>query len=242
MVSGAREILDDLGVDISVSSPVRSLTVAEQQIVEVAKALSRKTRILVMDEPTAALSNVEVERLFNVIQTLVSKGMAVVYISHKLDEVFRISDRLTVLRDGRVISSSPVSSLTRNEVVKQMVGRELTGMYDKPEVDIGKPVMEVRDLLLDPMGHGISFTAHEGEVLGIAGLMGAGQIKLARALFGIERVYGGEVIIKGKPMKISSPAKAVETGIGLVTENRKEERRHKVIKHCISYFLLISLK
>ena len=223
MVSGAREILDDLGVDISVSSPVRSLTVAEQQIVEVAKALSRKTRILVMDEPTAALSNVEVERLFKVIQTLVSKGMAVVYISHKLDEVFRISDRLTVLRDGRVISSSPVSSLTRNEVVKQMVGRELTGMYDKPEVDIGKPVMEVRDLLLDPMGHGISFTAHEGEVLGIAGLMGAGQIKLARALFGIERVYGGEVIIKGKPMKISSPAKAVETGIGLVTENRKEE-------------------
>jgi ABC-type sugar transport system ATPase subunit len=223
MASESGRILDGLGVDIAASAPVRSLSVAEQQIVEVAKALSRKTRILVMDEPTAALSNVEVERLFDVIQTLVSKGIAVVYISHKLEEVFRISHRITILRDGRVVASSPTSSLTSNEVIKQMVGRELTSMYDKRTAEIGSPAMEVRGLLVDPAGQPISFRVHEGEILGIAGLMGAGQIRLARALFGIERIYGGEILLRGVSSAVSSPDKAVRRGIGMVTENRKEE-------------------
>lgn len=223
MASESRRILDDLGVGISVTAPVRSLSVAEQQIVEVAKALSRKTRVLVMDEPTAALSNVEVERLFDVIRTLVSKGIAVVYISHKLEEVFRISHRITVLRDGRVVASSPISGLTRNEVIKQMVGRELTSMYDKRRADAGPCAMEVRDLLLDPDGAPVSFKVHAGEILGIAGLMGAGQIQLARALFGIGRTYGGEILLRGRPVNVSSPDKAVRCGIGMVTENRKEE-------------------
>ncbi len=223
MAAESQRILDDLGVGISVSAPVRSLTVAEQQIVEVAKALSRKTRILVMDEPTAALSSVEVERLFDVIRTLVSKGIAVVYISHKLEEVFRISHRITVLRDGRAVASCPISALTPNQVVKQMVGRELTSMYDKRKADVGPCVMEVRDLLLDPAGTPVSFTVHAGEILGIAGLMGAGQIQLARALFGIGRTYGGEVLLRGGPVNVSSPDKAVRCGIGMVTENRKEE-------------------
>jgi ribose transport system ATP-binding protein len=223
MSSESGRILDGLGVDIAVSAPVHSLTVAEQQIVEVAKALSRKTRILVMDEPTAALSNVEVDRLFEVIRTLVSNDIAVVYISHKLEEVFRISHRITILRDGRVVASSPTSSLTGNEVIKQMVGRELTSMYDKRKAEIGPPAMEVRDLLVDPAGQPISFRVHEGEILGIAGLMGAGQIRLARALFGIERTYGGEILLRGVSSAVSSPDKAVRRGIGMVTENRKEE-------------------
>lgn len=214
---------DGLGVDIAVSVSVRSLSVAEQQIVEVAKALSRKTRLLVMDEPTAALSNVEVERLFDVIQTLVSKGIAVVYISHKLEEVFRISHKITILRDGRVIASSPMPSLTGNDVIKQMVGRELTSMYDKRKAEIGPPAMEVRELLVDPAGQPISFRVHKGEILGIAGLMGAGQIRLARALFGIERTHGGEILLRGVPANVSSPDRAVRCGIGMVTENRKEE-------------------
>ncbi|MGB4008438.1 MAG: sugar ABC transporter ATP-binding protein [Bacillota bacterium] len=223
MVYESEKILNGLGVDIDVFAPVRLLTMAEQQIVEIAKALSGKTRILVMDEPTAALSNVEVERLFDVIRTLILKGIAVIYISHKLEEVFRISHRITVLRDGRVVSSSPISEVTRNEVVKQMVGRELTTMYDRCKADIGGPAMEVKGLLLDPAGEPISFTVHEGEILGIAGLMGAGQIQLARALFGIGRTYGGEVLLRGRPASLSSPSKAVRSGVGLVTENRNEE-------------------
>ena len=183
----------------------------------------QKDRILVMDEPTAALSNVEVERLFDVIHPCSRKGIAVVYISHKLEEVFRISHRITILRDGRVVASSPTSSLTSNEVIKQMVGRELTSMYDKRTAEIGSPAMEVRGLLVDPAGQPISFRVHEGEILGIAGLMGAGQIRLARALFGIERTYGGEILLRGVSSTVSSPDKAVRCGIGMVTENRKEE-------------------
>lgn len=223
LVLRSRQVLGDLGVDIPVTATVRSLRVAEQQIVEIAKALSRRTRILVMDEPTAALSDMEVARLFSVIGSLAERGVSIIYISHKLEEVLRIADTVTVLRDGRRVSTTPTSLTTKERVVHEMVGRDLANMFPKEEVARGDVVLEVSDMRLSEASAPVSFTVRAGEILGIVGLMGAGQIRLARALFGLERVAGGDVRIKGKPVDLRSPLRAVQAGIGLVTENRKEE-------------------
>lgn len=223
IASCAKKVLDDLGVDIPVTATVRSLRVAEQQIVEIAKALSRKARIIVMDEPTAALSEMEVARLFSVIHSMVEQGVSIIYISHKLDEVFRIADTITVLRDGRRVSTTPTSLLTKERIVHEMVGRDLGNMFPKEKVAPGDVVLEVKDLRLAGGSSPISFSVRAGEIVGVVGLMGAGQIRLARALFGLERIAGGEVKIRGKAANLRSPLSAVHAGIGLVTENRKEE-------------------
>ncbi|MGE5586334.1 MAG: sugar ABC transporter ATP-binding protein [Bacillota bacterium] len=225
IASRAKDVLDDLGVDIPVTASVRSLRVAEQQIVEIAKALSRKARIIVMDEPTAALSEMEVARLFSIIHSMVEQGVSIIYISHKLDEVFRIADTITVLRDGRRVSTTPTSllTLTKERIVHEMVGRDLGNMFPKEEVAPGDVVLEVNNLRLPGGPSPISFSVRAGEIVGVVGLMGAGQIRLARALFGLERIAGGEVKIRRKAADLRSPLSAVRAGIGLVTENRKEE-------------------
>ncbi len=223
LLAGARRILGELGVDVPVTAAVKSLRVAEQQIIEVAKALSRKARILVMDEPTAALSDMEVSRLFSVIRSLVERGVSVIYISHKLDEVFEISDTITVLRDGRRVSTAPASGTTKDRVVHEMVGRDLVNMFPKQEVPLGDVVLQVADMRISEDSRPVSFEVRAGEILGVVGLMGAGQIKLARALFGLERIAGGSVRIRGRAVDLRSPLHAVRSGLGLVTENRKEE-------------------
>lgn len=219
----ARSILDDLDVKIDVRQKVASLGVAMQQMTEVAKALSQNARILVMDEPTAALSGREIEALFRTIAHLKSKGVGIVYISHRLEEIFEIGDRVTVLRDGRYVDTRSVKGLARNEMVRLMVNRDLDDHIPKVKSDPGDVVLRlegvnVRDRLRD-----ISFELRRGEVLGIAGLMGAGRTRLAKTLFGAERISGGRILVDGEEVNLKSPRDAINAGIGLVTEDRKSE-------------------
>lgn len=219
----ARSILDDLDVKIDVRQKVASLGVAMQQMTEVAKALSQNARILVMDEPTAALSGREIEALFRTIAHLKSKGVGIVYISHRLEEIFEIGDRVTVLRDGRYVDTRSVKGLARNEMVRLMVDRDLDDHIPKVKSDPGDVVLRlegvnVRDRLRD-----ISFELRRGEVLGIAGLMGAGRTRLAKTLFGAERISGGRILVDGEEVNLKSPRDAINAGIGLVTEDRKSE-------------------
>lgn len=221
--SEARAILCRLGVDLSPDAVVRDLSVAEQQIVEIARALREDAAVIIMDEPTAALSDAEVERLFGIMHQLREEGAAIVYISHKLEEIFSIADRATVLRDGRLVDVRPVAELDRDEIIRMMVGRPLTKMYVRSHVPAGEPALEVEGLSVPGRVHDVSLVARRGEVVGITGLLGAGQPYLVRALFGAEPKSSGVVRVHGRPVDIRSPAAAIGSGIALVTENRKEE-------------------
>lgn len=223
MYREAQEVIDRLGVPINVRTPVNRLSVAQQQMVEIAKATSRQSSIIVMDEPSATLTEHELERLFTLIRQLKSEGTAIVYISHRLEEVFQIADRVTVLRDGKHIATRPTSELTREEIIRLMVGRELTQMIPKVPAPIGDVVLEVRGLSRKDKLHNISFSLRKGEILGIAGLVGAGRTELARAIFGADPIDSGEIILEGKPIRIRSPQEAIQHGIGLVTEDRKAQ-------------------
>ena len=219
----AQEILDDLKVSIDAKDEVRNLGVAMQQMVEVAKALSLDARILIMDEPTAALSRHEIEQLFRIIRQLKERGVGIIYISHRLEEIFEIGDRVTVLRDGKYVDTRPAEGLSRDEVVHMMVNRDLDEQIPKEETRFGAEVLRVENLSVNERLHDISFSLREGEILGIAGLMGAGRTRLAKAIFGAEKLSGGKIFIAGKQVKINSPRDAINAGIGLVTEDRKDE-------------------
>jgi len=223
MFREAQQILDSLNVDISAKQIVESLGVAMQQMVEVAKALSLDARILIMDEPTASLSNNEIEALFKTIEQLKSEGVAIIYISHRLDEIFRIGDRVTVLRDGKYIDTKPVTDLTRDEMVKMMVNRDLDDHIPKVKAEIGDVILEVENLSVKDRLKDISFKLRKGEILGIAGLMGAGRTRLAKTLFGAEKIAGGSITIDGDLIQMKSPRDAINAGVGLVTEDRKNE-------------------
>ncbi len=223
MFREAQQILDSLNVDISAKQIVESLGVAMQQMVEVAKALSLDARILIMDEPTASLSNNEIEALFKTIEQLQSEGVAIIYISHRLDEIFRIGDRVTVLRDGKYIDTKPVSDLTRDEMVKMMVNRDLDDHIPKVKAEIGDVILEVENLSVKDRLKDISFKLRKGEILGIAGLMGAGRTRLAKTLFGAEKIAGGTITIDGELVQMRSPRDSINAGVGLVTEDRKNE-------------------
>jgi ribose transport system ATP-binding protein len=192
-------------------------------MVEVAKALSLDARILIMDEPTASLSNNEIEALFKTIEQLKSEGVAIIYISHRLDEIFRIGDRVTVLRDGKYIDTKPVTDLTRDEMVKMMVNRDLDDHIPKVKAEIGDVILEVENLSVKDRLKDISFKLRKGEILGIAGLMGAGRTRLAKTLFGAEKIAGGSITIDGDLIQMKSPRDAINAGVGLVTEDRKNE-------------------
>jgi ribose transport system ATP-binding protein len=221
--SEAGELLERVGLDLSPTRPVAGLTVAEQQRVEIAKALAIEAKVMILDEPTATLTEREIEELFGVIRSLTDEGIAVLYISHRLDEIFRIADRVTVMRDGKVVDTVPSGELDENKLVRMMVGREITDLYPKHEVEIKDVVLRATGICRGNVLKDCSFEMREGEILGFAGLVGAGRTELARAVFGADRIESGSIELDGREIAISSPQRAIEAGIGYLTEDRKGE-------------------
>ena len=220
--SDAERALAGLGVSIDPRREVRQLEVAEQQLVEIARVLQRDPQILLLDEPTSALSDAERARLFEVIGRLKARGVGIVYISHHLSEVPLIADRVTVLRDGRVEGTLSAEEADEATLIGMMVGRRLSEQYPKTEIDIGEPVLEVENLAGKGRLRDVSFTLRMGEILGIFGLMGAGQAELARVLFGLEKRAAGSVTAFGKSLELHSPADAIAAGFGLLSRDRRE--------------------
>jgi ribose transport system ATP-binding protein len=219
----ARRILDQLGMDLDTRLKAHQLGVAQQQMVEIAKALSQHAKVLVMDEPTASISDREIERLFEIIRRLRQEGIAIIYISHRMREVFEIGDRITVLRDGSNVASLRPSETTMAELVRLMVGREVDTTYrTRFCAQPGETIVEARSLDARNGIHGANLTVRAGEIVGLAGLVGSGRTELARAIFGADSVSRGEVLLKASILK-GGPAQAVQRGIGLVPENRKTE-------------------
>jgi rhamnose transport system ATP-binding protein len=201
---------------------VRSLSIADQQLIEIAKALSMETRLLVMDEPTAALSGREVEDLFAIVRQLRSQGVAILFISHRLEEIFGLADRVTVLRDGAHILTKPIGELTQAELIRAMVGRDMSALFPKQETTIGAVALEARGLTRAGEFREVSFQVRTGEILGFAGLVGAGRTEVARALFGITSLDAGEILLDGKPVALHSPTDAMRHGVAYVPEDRYE--------------------
>jgi ABC-type sugar transport system ATPase subunit len=214
-------LVERLVIDFDARALVEDLSVARQQMVEIAKALSLDARVIIMDEPTSALTERETATLFEIIGRLKAQGVAIVYITHRLEEIFRVADLVTVLRDGQLVGSSPIADTTPAQLISQMVGRELTALYPKQDTEIGEPVLEVSHLRRTGVLHDVSFVLHRGEILGLAGLVGAGRTELVRALFGADPMDGGEIRIAGKPVHIRHPRDAIRLGLGFVTEDRK---------------------
>ena len=199
------------------------LSVAQQQIVEIAKALARNARILVMDEPTAALSGREVEKLFTIIRDLQKQGMGIIYVSHRLDEIFALCDRATIMRDGEYITTEPVAELSRERIIELMVGRKLESEFPQRESTVGEIRLQVRDLRRGTVVRGVNFDLRHGEVLGLTGLVGAGRTEVARLIFGADRRDSGTITLDGQELKINSPVDAIGHGICLLTEDRKAQ-------------------
>jgi rhamnose transport system ATP-binding protein len=223
MYREVEELLANLGVRLNPRIPVQGLSVADQQLVEIAKALSLEARVLVMDEPTAALSVREVDELFEIVRQLRDRGVAVLFVSHRLDEVFALADRVTVLRDGAHVVTAPAAELTADQVVRHMVGRQLDALFPKEAAEIGETVLEVRGLSRVGAFQDISFELRRGEILGCAGLVGAGRTELARALFGIDHPDAGSILVAGRQVEIDSPAAAMARGIAYVPEDRHRQ-------------------
>jgi D-xylose transport system ATP-binding protein len=222
------KLLDDLNLSIDPRVQVGSLGIGRQQLVEIAKALSQNARILVLDEPTAALTESEVETLFDILRKLTARGVGIIYISHKLDEVFAMADRITVLRDGKTVGTKPASEFTREKVIAAMVGREVGDIFPTPDHELGSVAVEVRNLSVRSGDSGrhlvddVSFAVKKGEVLGIAGLMGSGRTEMLMAIFGAwPYEYSREILVDGRPVRIAAPSDAIAHGIGFVTEDRK---------------------
>lgn len=216
-------IFDRMGVQIDVRKPVSACSVAQQQMVEIAKALSVNARIIVMDEPSATLTDHELEALFALIRELRAEGIGIIYISHRLDEIFTLGDRVTVMRDGEYVITQPVSEVTREDLIRHMVGRELTSEYPKEEFARGPERLRVEGLTRKGAFRDVSFTLHEGEIVGLTGLVGAGRTEVARAIFGADRIDGGQILLEGTPILVRSPQDAIRQGIGLLTEDRKSQ-------------------
>jgi ribose transport system ATP-binding protein len=219
----ARRILDRLNLKIDPKARVQDLGIAEQQMVEVAKALSQKSKIIIMDEPTAVLTEKEIDNLFQIVKQIRSEGISIIYISHRLEEFERIGDRITVMRDGKTITTVKVDDVTIPELIRLMVGRELKEQYPETHKTIGNYILEVKNLSRTNILKNISFGLKSGEILGIAGLVGSGRTELARAIFGADPISGGEIFINGKKTAINSPHKAIRNGMGFVTEDRKQQ-------------------
>jgi rhamnose transport system ATP-binding protein len=211
----AQELLERAGASIDPSRLAGTLSMPEQQIVEIAKAIGAEARIMIMDEPTASLTSLEVERLFRVIGVLREQGVGIIYISHHLDEIFAIADRITVLRDGEAVGTSRKDEVDRERLIHLMVGRELSAVYPKRTVPLGDVAIEVGEMRV-----------RSGEIVGLAGLVGSGRTELAETIFGLTPADSGEILLRGKPVRISSPAKAIELGIAYVPEDR---RQHGVV-------------
>jgi inositol transport system ATP-binding protein len=216
----AHELLDRLHIKIKPTAKMRELSIANIQLAEIAKAVSYNSDLIIMDEPTSAITEAEVEGLFNIIRSLKAQGCAVIYISHKMDEIFKITDEVTVFRDGQYMGTDATTDLTDAILIEKMVGRTLTDMFHKETTDMGSVFLDVQNL----SGKGfrnVSFQVKRGEILGVAGLMGAGRTELIEAVFGVTRSHGGGISVDGKAVKINSPADAIRSGMALLTEDRK---------------------
>ena len=219
----ATRALRNLGLSLDPRKLVKELRVAEQQMVEVAKALSLDARILIMDEPTAALTEHEIKELFATIRKLKEQGVAIIYISHRMEELFEIGDRVTILRDGRTVGTYDVREMSKSELIRLMVNRELTELFPKERATPGAEILRVEGLSTEGGLKDISFSLRRGEVLGLAGLLGAGRTELARALFGLDKLTSGTIHINGEPQRIGSPRAAINSGLGFLTEDRKSQ-------------------
>ncbi len=218
----SEEILNRLGIKLPMDVPARKLTVAEQQLVEIAKALARETRLLIMDEPSAVLGEKDLEKLFQVVRALKAEGISIIYISHRLVEIFEIADRVTVLKDGHLVETRDVADVTMPELVRLMIGRDLQDVYPLRAAAIGEVLLEVKNINRPGVLHDISFQVRAGEIVGIAGMRGAGRTELARAIFGADP-HQGTITLDGKSMTVRTPQDAIRHRVALVTEDRKAE-------------------
>jgi ABC-type sugar transport system ATPase subunit len=223
MEADAQEVLDRIGARIRATTRVRELSVAQQQMVEIARAIAFDARVIIMDEPTATLGEHEVEKLFDIVANLKEQGISVIYISHRLEEVGRIADRVVVMRDGQRVGELPISEASPERIITLMVGRTLDDMFHKEDAEIGEPVLEVRGLRRGNAVKDVSFTLRRGEILGFAGLVGAGRTETARLIFGADRKDAGEILVDGRPVALTSPDDAVHAGLGLVPEDRSTQ-------------------
>jgi len=223
MRAETRRVLGELGAKTDPDAIVRHLSVADQQLVEIAKAISLNSVLLILDEPTAALGLHETDRLLELVRGLAKQGKAILYISHRINEVFRVADRITVLKDGKLVATEEVAALDMDKVVRMMVGRDIEQHYPKLPATTGRVRLAIRDLRTERGVRGATFEVHAGEVLGLGGMVGAGRTEIARALFGIDPIVSGSVELDGAPLSVHSPNAAIEAGIGLVPENRKAD-------------------
>lgn len=221
MVDETGRLLEKLKISISPKVYMHELSIANTQLVEIAKAISYNSELIIMDEPTSAITEQEAEKLFQIIRSLKENGVSVIYISHRMNEIFKISDEITVLRDGKYAGNINVKDATSDKLIQMMVGREIKQIYPKEIAEIGDVLLEVKDFSLKRKFHDINFKVKEGEILGIAGLMGAGRTELMEAVFGITRPDRGELFVKGNKIEIKTPADAIRNKIALLTEDRK---------------------
>jgi rhamnose transport system ATP-binding protein len=223
MSRAAREVFARLGVELNPGRLARGLSVADQQIVEIAKAISFNARVIVMDEPTAALTSVEVARLFDVVRTLRAQGSAVLFITHRLEEAFAICQRVTIMRDGRFVRTAPIEDVTIDDIIRSMVGRDLDQLFPKSETVPGEVVLNVERLTREGVFTDVSFSVRRGEIVALAGLVGAGRSEVARAIFGIDRRDAGRVLVRGQELPNGSPRAAMAAGVALVPEDRRQQ-------------------
>ncbi|MCY7708457.1 sugar ABC transporter ATP-binding protein [Bacillus safensis] len=219
----AQKQLDRLSVNLSLDQEAGSCSVGQKQMIEIAKALMTDAKVIIMDEPTAALTEREIEKLFQVIESLKKEGVSIVYISHRMEEIFAICDRITIMRDGKTVDTKAIPETNFHEVVKKMVGRELTDRYPERTPSTGDIVLEVKQATKKGQFQDISFSVKAGEIVGVAGLMGAGRTEMMRSLFGLDPLDQGEIWVHGKKAVIKKPSDAVKLGIGFITEDRKDE-------------------
>lgn len=222
MVENSRALLDRLGVELDPNVEVKELSIAQQQMVEVAKALSIETKILIMDEPTSSLTQREINALFRIVRSLCSQGIGIIYISHRMEEIFEIGDRVTVMRDGRYIGTVETRNTTMDELVSMMVGRKIGDLYGRKEKKSGSVALETVGLT-GLRFRNVNIKVHEGEIVGLGGLVGAGRTELAKAIYGYDRVVEGKIFLYGKEMQKHSPKDSVSAGIGFLPEDRKTE-------------------
>jgi ribose transport system ATP-binding protein len=223
MYADARELLAQIRVNIDVKRPVNELSVAQQQMVEIAKAVSFQSKIIVMDEPSATLTDHELTALFDLIRRLKQDGIGIIYISHRLEEIFQIGDRVTVMRDGCYVATKAVTELTREDIIHMMVGRELKDEFPKVCFDRGEEILRVEGLTRDGAFEDVSFAVNKGEIVGLTGLVGAGRTEVARCIFGADRISRGQIHLFGKAVEVKSPQDAIRQGVGLLTEDRKSQ-------------------
>ncbi|MEJ9230071.1 sugar ABC transporter ATP-binding protein [Peribacillus butanolivorans] len=223
MKARANEIFKTLNISLPFDKEAGLCSVGEQQMIEIAKALMTDAEVIIMDEPTAALTDREIEKLFEVMKGLTKKGVSLVYISHRMEEIFAICDRITVMRDGKTVDTKRIKDTNFDEVVQKMVGRELEDRFPHREAHLGEVVLDVKGLTKKGLFEDIHFAVRKGEIVGVAGLMGAGRTEIMRALFGVDQIDSGEITVEGKKVSIRKPTDAVRYGLAFITENRKEE-------------------